>query len=62
MTEITKSSLVIQDWPTQLAVLKALYNTEDLHVKYLDEEYEEVGIENQHDLDYAYEVLTFFNL
>lgn len=35
-----------------------MYSTDDLHIKYLDDENEEVGISSQQDLEYAYQVGT----
>ncbi|CAF0960237.1 unnamed protein product [Brachionus calyciflorus] len=61
MTEVIKSNLAIEDWPTQIAVFKAMYNTDDLHVRYLDDENEEVGIDTQQDLDYAYQIAVNTN-
>lgn len=33
-----------------------MYNTEDVYVKYLDDENDEVRIENQNDYDFANQV------
>lgn len=47
-----------RDFETQLAVFKAFYNSDDLIIKYIDDEEEEVGVFNQTDLDYAYKVFA----
>jgi hypothetical protein len=42
-------------------VFKAFYSTDDLIVKYLDDEDEEIGISSQSDLDYAYQIASNSN-
>lgn len=41
--------------------LKVMFNTDDLNVKYLDDEDEEVKIESQNDYEFANQVIKFFN-
>lgn len=48
----------INDWPTQLAILKVMFNSEDLKVKYLDDENDEVRIESQNDYEFAQQIAT----
>lgn len=49
-------NMAIADWDTQLAVLKAFYNEDQIVVKYMDDEDELVGIKNRSDYEYALQV------
>ncbi|RNA41609.1 hypothetical protein BpHYR1_003983 [Brachionus plicatilis] len=51
-----KTNLDFPTWSSLFEYLKSAYASDDIHIKYLDEENEEVGIETQQDLDYAYQI------
>lgn len=50
------SEFTLNDFATQLEMFKVIYGQEDISVKYFDDENDEVGIENDDDLDYAYQL------
>ena len=55
-TQSFPADFSLNDWETQLAIYQAIYSTEDVQVYYLDDENDEIKINNQDDLDYAYQI------
>nr|QNH68102.1 next to BRCA1 protein [Brachionus koreanus] len=56
MTDSCKTNLDFQTLSSLFEHFKKTYASDDIHIKYLDEENEEVGIERQEDLDFAYQI------